>query len=271
MDIIDRLNRGAEAVARLPGLRGIVQSQARGRFLANRDNNMFWGVHSSWDEAVAAAVACGTAGYDNAGSAALYTHRTRIDTYDYPALCWIMRSADEGLGSVFDVGGSIGIKYLAFKEALARWPALLWTVQDVPAVVEFGRKLSAERGPEPNLAFTSNFNDGDGIDLLYASGVLQYLPASLGDLLSGFRRLPRRLVINTTAIHSAHDFFTVNSVGTAFCPYRVQTQATLVRGLTKLGYRMREVWTNTGKLLVIPDRPEYSLRDYSGYCLDLKA
>jgi len=271
VDLIELMNRGVMAAARMPGLRGIVRSQARARFLANRDSNMFWGVHSSWEEAVAAAQACGNAGYDNTDSAALYTHRTRMDTYDYPALCWIMRSAADGLASVFDVGGSIGIKYLAYREALGRWPALRWTVQDVPAVVEYGRKLSAERGSEPNLAFTSSFSDGDGIDILYASGVLQYLPAALGDLLGSYRRLPRRLIINTTAIHTAHDFFTVNSIGTAFCPYRVQTQATLVRGLTRLGYRMREVWTNTGKQLLIPDRPDYSLHDYSGFCLDLKA
>ena len=101
--------------------------------------------------------------------------------------------------------------------------------------------------------------------------VLQYLPRTLGELMSGYKRLPRRIVINTAAIHGEHEFFTVNSVGTAFCPYRIQTQAGLVRGLTALGYRLRETWINPGKPMTIPHRPEHSLGHYSGFCLDLNA
>lgn len=97
----------------------------------------------------------------------------------------------------------------------------------------------------------------------------QYLPQTLSELLSGYRRLPRRIVVNTTAVHPEHAFFSVDSIGTSFCPYRVQTQASLIRGLTSLGYRMRESWINPDKLLTIPLRPDRSLRHYSGYCLDL--
>jgi putative methyltransferase (TIGR04325 family) len=93
----------------------------------------------------------------------------------------------------------------------------------------------------------------------------------LGDLLSSYRRLPKRIIINTAAIHTEHEFFTVNSLGTAFCPYRVQTQASLVRGLSALGYKIRETWINPDKPLVIPYRPDYSLRQYCGFCLDQKS
>jgi putative methyltransferase (TIGR04325 family) len=99
--------------------------------------------------------------------------------------------------------------------------------------------------------------------------VVQYLPGTLGDLLAGWQRLPRRIVINTAAIHTQHEFFTVNSLGTAFCPYRVQTQASLIRGLTRLGYRLREARTHPVKVMHIPFHPEPSLDHYSGYCLDL--
>lgn len=105
--------------------------------------------------------------------------------------------------------------------------------------------------------------------MLYASGVLQYLPQTLGELLGGYRKLPRRIVINTTAVHSQHEHFTVNNILAAFCPYRVQTQAGLIRGLTSLGYRLHETWTSPDKALVIPCQPDYSLAHYSGYCLDL--
>jgi putative methyltransferase (TIGR04325 family) len=263
------LHSAVNRIVRLPGLKTIAARQARRAFIANRDRNMFLGVFETWPQAEAAARGFGQAGYDNSESANLYLTRVRIDRHDYPALHWLYRSMSEGLRKVFDVGGSTGIKYFAFREHLAAWPDLQWTVQDVPAMVAKGRELVAREPGVKNLQFTDRFDDGDGGDVLFASGVLQYLPMSLADLLSGFRNLPKRIVINTAAIHSSRDYFTVNSIGTAFCPYRVQTQATLVRGLTKLGYRLRETWVNPDKPLVIPLDSEHSLKDYSGYVLDL--
>lgn len=269
MALIETLHRRIDALAQYAPLRGVVQRQARGAFVANRDRNLFLGVHSSWDEAASAACAFGVAGYDNDASAVIYDHRTRMDPHDYPSLYWLTRSLQEGLKSVFDVGGAIGIKYLAFREPLQQVADLVWRVQDVPAMVRHGRELAAPRGDGERLQFTERFEDGEGLDVLFASGVLQYLPHTLGELLAGYRRLPRRIVINAAAVHAEHEFFTVNSLGTAFCPYRVQTQAKLIRPLTTLGYRLRDSWINPDKPLIIPQRPDHSLRQYSGYCLDL--
>jgi putative methyltransferase (TIGR04325 family) len=267
--LIDNLHRRVDALADWPIVGPMVHRQAREAFVANRDQNLFLGVHATWEEAAAAAQAFGRAGYDNSDSAQLYNHRTRMDPHDYPSLYWLSRSLQEGMKGVFDVGGAIGIKFIAFREPLSRWPDLLWRVQDVPAMVAHGRQLAQDRGDATRLQFTDRFEEGEGLDVLFASGVLQYLPRTLGDLLSGYRRLPRRIVINTAAVHPQHEFFTVNSLGTAFCPYRVQTQASLVRGLTALGYKLRESWVNPDKPMTIPFRPEHSLRHYSGFCLDL--
>ena len=43
----------------------------------------------------------------------------------------------------------------------------------------------------------------------------------------------------------------------------------LVRGLTGLGYRLRESWVNPGKPMVVALRADRSLDHYSGYCFDL--
>jgi putative methyltransferase (TIGR04325 family) len=240
-------------------------------FIANRDQNLFYGVYDSWGAAQQAASGYGRAGYDNDDSARIYDHRVRIDPHDYPSLYWLTRSWYEGLRSVFDIGGAIGIKFLAFRDAHKPFADLAWRVCDVPAMVAHGEALACERGDAGRLTFTSRDEDGDGFDILFASGVLQYLPKTLGEVVAGYARKPRRIVINTAAIHPEHDFFTVNSIGTAFCPYRVQTQASMARGLTKLGYRLREVWTNPDKPLVIPTHPSHSLRQYAGYCFDLTA
>lgn len=238
-------------------------------FIANRDQNLFYGVHDTWEQAETAAAGYGRAGYDNSDSAQIYDYRLRIDPHDYPSLYWLTRSWHEGLRSVFDIGGAIGIKYIAFKDAHKAFPDVSWRVCDVPAMAVHGAQLAAERGDAGRLTFTSNFEEGDGFDVLFASGVLQYLPRALGDIVAGYVRKPRRIVVNTAAIHPEFDFYTVNSIGTAFCPYRVQTQATVTRSLSKLGYRLREAWINPDKPLVIPGDPARSLRNYSGYCFDL--
>lgn len=269
MGLMQSLQRGASSLPRWPIVGPLALRRAKREFVANRERNLFLGVYESWSEAEAAAIGHGATGYDNPESANLYLTRTRIDQHDYPALYWLYRSLHEGHRTVFDVGGSTGIKYFAFREALSPWPELMWTVQDVAAMVRRGRELLASDPAIANLKFTERFEDGSGTDILYASGVLQYLPAPLGEMLAGFRALPRRIIINTAAIHPSRDYFTVNSIGTAFCPYRVQTQASLVRGLGKLGYRMKEGWTNPDKLLTIPFDPEHSLGNYSGYALDL--
>ena len=269
MTLLASLHRAVDSLSSWPFIGGIARRQALDAFRTNRDQNLFHGVYQTWEEAEAAARVFGIAGYDNTESASIYDHRIRLDQHDYPSLCWITRSMHEGLRSVFDIGGAIGIKFIAFQDALKPFPDVAWRVCDHRRHVAHGRELAKARGDEARLSFTSRLEDGDGFDLLFASGVLQYLPRTLGDIVAGYSRRPRRIVINTTAIHPEFDFFTVNSIGTAFCPYRVQTQASLVRGLKAQGYRLRESWSNPDKPLTIPFRPEHSLRSYSGFCCDL--
>lgn len=269
MPLVDTLRGAVDSFSRWPLLKGITDRQARDAFVANRDQNLFYGVYQRREEAEAAAASYGKSGYDNQESADLYRFMMRIAPHDYPALYWISRSLSEGMTSVFDVGGAIGIKFYAFKEHLSAWPQLRWRVQDVPAVAQRGREIAQERGVAGQLDFTDDFAAGDGVDLLFASGVVQYLPKRLGEMLEGYKQLPKRIVVNTAAIHPQHEFYTVNSIGTAFCPYRIQTQAGFVGSLSKLGYRLKETWQNIGKPMTIPFRPDYSISDYSGYCMDL--
>lgn len=262
MALIEQLRRRVDGLASLPGIGGLIRRQARGAFVANRDQTMFFRVHGNWEGAAAAEL--GPASNDNSNSAQLYDNRTRIDPHDYPSLYWIDRSMDEGMTSVFDIGGAIGIKLIAFRERLKRWPHLPWLVQDVPAMAEHGRTLAQDRGDAAQLRFSACFETDEGLDLLFASGVLQYLPKALGELLRSYQKLPRRIVVNTAEIRPAQSFFTVNRTGAAFCPYRVHTLAELVRGLTSLGYRLRESWVNPGKPMVVAFRPDRSLDHYSG-------
>jgi putative methyltransferase (TIGR04325 family) len=268
MTIGSKLHKLVDIGLRLPVVRQVVQAEYHRDFIANQRQNLFLGMYTTWEEAEAAARAYGRAGYDNPDSANMYLNRIRMDEHDYPSLYWIGRSMQEGFRTVMDVGGATGIKFYAFRQELDRWRDFSWLVYDVPAMVQRGREVAAEQGVSDKLRFTDDFRAGDGVDVLLASGVLQYLPRTLPEMLQSLSALPKRIIINTCAIHQEHEYFTVNSIGTAFCPYRVQTQAALVKGLGALGYKLRTTWRNPAKPLTIPDRPAYSLTEYTGLFLE---
>jgi putative methyltransferase (TIGR04325 family) len=267
--MLQRLHAMVDRSVHWPGVRRLIESSYLKAFLENRDQNLFHGVFDSFDSAAARASSYGVAGYDNEASAALYLDYLRVDAHDYPSMFWLQRSFHEGMRSVFDVGGSIGIKYYAFAKALPLPGDVKWTVEDVAAVVAKGKSLAQDRGVSQTLHLTDQMIAGDGAEILFASGSLQYLPRTLGAYLTEWSSRPRRIIVNTTPIHPTKEFFTVNSIGTAFCPYRVQTQAGLVKELTGLGYKMQDNWVNRGKEMRLPIHPELSLDHYRGFCFDL--
>ncbi len=269
MHLLQRLHSTVDRGVQLPGVRKLVESSYLKAFVQNRDQNLFHGVFDSFDAAAARAASYGDSGYDNEASASLYLDYMRVDAHDYPAMLWLQRSFQEGMRSVFDVGGSIGIKYYAFAKTLPMPSDVNWTVEDVPAVVVKGKALALERGVTQNLHFTDRMMAGAGAQVLFASGSLQYLPRSLFEDLAEWSTKPRRIIVNITPIHPTHEFFTVNSIGTAFCAYRVQTQSSLVRQLTTLGYTMKDNWINRGKEMRLPLHPDLSLDHYRGFCFDL--
>ncbi len=251
----------------LQPLRQLAQAAAYRRFLENTDQNLFWGVFDSFDAAAAAAPATRPLGYDNEASAQLYV--PQIYSFDYPALFWIGRSFDDGLHSVFDLGGHVGIKHYAFRRLLHYPDDLRWTVCDVPAVVERGRMLALQKAPGGKLVFTTDFRAASGFDVLLASGSLQYLPLRIGQMLAEMPVKPRRIVLNVTALHPSRTYYTLNSIGTAFCPYRVQAHDELVAELVSHGYRRRDEWENWGKVIHVPLTTDHDVQHYTGFCFDL--
>lgn len=269
MKVAELVSKGVHAARERGPLNWARVAWWRRQFVHQRAAHLFLGVFSRFDEAVASAPKTAPLSYDNPASARLYLNRLHADEYDYPAIFWIGESLREGMRSVADVGGAVGIKYFAFEELL-RWPeGLRWLVIDMPAVAEEGRRFAAERGVPPGtLAFSDRIADADGVDVFYASGALQYLEKSLPEILSTYARKPRRLVINTTPIHEKWSFFTLNSIGTAYCGYRVMARDAFIAAVEAQGYRLRDSWRNPGKQMKIIGAPEHSLSYYSGFCFD---
>lgn len=270
MAAYDGIRHLARSVRELPGIRHYRANAYARRFASATNVNLYRGVFDTFEAAAASSPPTKPAGYDNDASAGLYAEDLEPYLKDYPAALWLERAFGEGAKSVFDLGGHFGVKYYALASRLSYPGDLRWTVCDVPAVTRRGAEIAAERDRGGHLRFTTEYGDLDGQDVLYASGSIQYLPTPLGDILGRLGRKPRRLIINTAAIHPNRTFYTLNSIGTAFCPYRVMSERDFVGSMEVLGYRMRDRW-ETPKDFVIPFEKGYDLDSFKGYCFDLEA
>jgi putative methyltransferase (TIGR04325 family) len=264
--VLEGAHRAVERMAGWPGVEGALKRRYDRMFEANREANLFRGVFATFDEAQASAPATLPLGYDNPASAAMYLDRTRR-TYptDYPVLFWLQRLLSEGCTTIFDLGGHIGVSYYAYRRYLAYPASLRWRVHDVPAVMEQGRKFALEKDKERHLGFCDRFEEADGMQVLAAQGSLQYLPETLAERLSRLASPPRHVLLNLTPLHERESFFTLQSVGTAFCPYRITATGEFLKSFESLGYALADSWENPDKKCEIPFHPGHSLDRYYGF------
>lgn len=265
MGWLETLHRSVDQLAHAPGIRDLALHRYRQRFVNNVNANLFLGVFDSFEAAASSAPAVRPLGYDNDASANL-AYSPELQPRDYPPMFWLQKAFASGLRTVFDLGGHVGVRYYGYRRVMDFPSGLRWTVCDVPAVVARGRELAATRAPGGQLAFTCDYQAAAEHEVLFASGSLQYLPLSLAELLAELPRKPRCVIVNITPIHPSRSFFTLNSIGTAFCAYRVQAHDRFVSELQALGYAKLDEWENTGKAMTLPYTDGYDVPHYSGFC-----
>lgn len=260
-----RLARGMET---LPGFRQAGSVLYERHFARAANANLFRGVYQDYETALASAPGTKPQGYDHEEPAAMYDLRRKmLSPSDYPALFWISRLL-ETQRNVFDFGGHIGLLYYAFSRYMPMPADLRWTVCDVPAVCRRGEALAEQNGVKA-LHFTDRFVESRSHDVLFASGSLQYLQPSLAKMLIEADARPRHLLVNLTPMHERHDYWTLQNISTAFCPYRIVMRDRFVGELMSLGYRVVDRWANPDKQCLIPFHPDHSLSSYDGMLLSL--
>jgi putative methyltransferase (TIGR04325 family) len=255
-----------EALAGLPLLGAILRGRYEREFAESRDANLFRGVYGSYEEALATAPASLPKGYDNPASAGMYLDRTR-KTYptDYPVLFWLQKLVREGRRRIFDLGGHIGVSYYAYRRYLDYPADLTWRVHDVPAVMEQGRRHAAEKDAQRQLSFADDFADARHAEILLAMGSLQYLQDTLAERLAKLAARPPHVIVNLMPLHERASYWTLQSVGTAFCPYRITAAGEFLASFEKLGYALVDTWENPDKKCPIPFHPGHSLDRYHGF------
>lgn len=232
------------------------------KFKKNKNLNLFRGVYSSFDQAMAAIPKGVNPGYDNSDSAQMYKHLCeQIFAADYPNLLWLSKIFKEGC-QVFDLGGHIGIKYYSYQKYIDFPQNFNWTVSDVPAVVKEGKKWS-EKQNALHLTFSTQIDGFNGYDILFALGSLQYIDFDLGAALKKMELKPHHIIISAPLTHLP-TFYSVNNIGTAYCVYVLRNEEEFIKSISDAGYKLVDQWINEGKRCEIPFYPDHSIEGYRG-------
>lgn len=228
--------------------------------------NAYCGAYPDFASALAAAPDTLPHGYDHAETAMLYAARTRyVLACDYPAIFWLGRLFEEGCRTVCDFGGSIGIKYYAFRRYLDYPPDLRWTVHELPAIASAGRQWASEHDDHRQLVFDADRTAADGQDIVFASGSLQYLDYRLWELIPKLAKPPKHILVTTLPLHDSRTFFTVQNIGAVYCAYGIIARPEFVAAMQAAGYAIRDQWDQPDRQCDIPFHPECQVNKYYGF------
>jgi putative methyltransferase (TIGR04325 family) len=245
-------------IVRIPGLRYWV---ARWIFLRPGHNtHRFLGVFATYAEAKAQVPARFDGGFDDFNPVV----DEKIPERDAEVVR-ILSTILPDARAVFDLGGNIGMSFYQYRTRIAYPPGLRWTVCDVAAVIEAGRRTAQERG-EKQLEFTTETRQADGADIYLTNGALQYFEVTFADMLRELPHPPRHLVINRVPLTAHAPFFTLQHMGTSIVPYHINNLDETVASLQVLGYRLVERWEND-RFCDILLRPDRRVPHYYGFYL----
>lgn len=263
MSIVEFGRKVARNAWRVPGV-GQLMAADYARHFATCPRNKFRGVYPTFQAAEASVPPGKRVGYDFDELGGMYRDRmTKACQSDYAVLYW-MKDILDAQSFVFDFGGHVGVSYYGWENYL-RYPAgLRWRVYDVPAIARAGAELARERNC-PGLSFTSSVEDGRDCTVFFAAGSLQYTDELLPGILARLGSKPRHIIVNKMPLYDGETFVTVQSTGRAFHAYRIFNRDEFVSGVTALGYRVVDDWSNREQHCEIPFTRGRDIDAYSGY------
>ncbi|HEY5961328.1 MAG TPA: methyltransferase, TIGR04325 family [Polyangiaceae bacterium] len=233
--------------------------------------NGCYGVFNDFEAAEASARRHLPVGYDAADTGSWYRDMMeRVQHDEYPMLYWFEKTLPTSR-TVVEIGGHVGVAFYSFATRV-KFPAdLKWTIVDVPTVTRAGEDLALQRG-ETRLQFCNEFSAMLApMDLLMASGSLQYVPGPLlPSRLLAMQQRPTHIIIHKTpVIAQPKGYVTLQNISAAWCPYRIFGFGELIEPLLDLGYELVDSWAKE-RVINIPRRPDLRVTHYSGYYLRTK-
>lgn len=207
----------------------------------------FAGAFSSRETALASLPVAARAAYDQDDVADVsYEAMTRVLPWDYPVLFWLQLClAQQDRLKLLDAGGHLGTKFTGFGDHLDTG-RIDWTVWDLPAIIRAARTWQAEDRLPAELAFVDAPAEAGPVDLLLASGLMQYLDRPLADLIAEMAAPPRWILLNKVAVRTGETLVTLERIGPAQVPYQIRSEAGWTAELAALGYEIRDSWDIPG-------------------------
>jgi putative methyltransferase (TIGR04325 family) len=206
-----------------------------------------------------------------------YNHRSIAEFYkkslgdfnpgDYPVLFWLSRILPAAR-LVFELGGSIGSGYYAYRRFQPFPPELRWVICELPETVRVGEEIARERN-ETQLAFTDQRETAGHPDIYATFGALQYIEEPFARIIGKLDARPPHLLVNRVPFCEGPSFITLQNNGSWFSPYKVQNKSDFIQGITSLGYELVDQWkVNRLDSFLLPlDRP---MPGYHGLYFRLK-
>ena len=97
-----------------------------------------------------------------------------------------------------------------------------WTVWDLPTLLRAGRKAQADGLVSKDISFAETPADAGEVDLLLASGLMQYLDISFTQLVDRMTVRPRWVLLNKVATRPSDDLVTLQLIGKKRVPYQMR-------------------------------------------------
>jgi putative methyltransferase (TIGR04325 family) len=214
------------------------------------------GIYKTFYDALLDAPSHKLSGYDHRVIAEFY--RQRIDDFnpaDYPVLFWLSRLLPEAR-FVFELGGSVGVGYYAYRRYIPFPERLRWVICEVPETVHFGDEIARERN-ETQLAFTDQREVNEDPDIYATFGALQYIEEPFAEIIGSLRAKPVHLLINRIPLCEETPFITLQNNGCWFSPYKVDNRTAFIESVEALGYQLEDKWemNRPNNFLLAPGEP----------------
>lgn len=204
--------------------------------------------------------------YDHADVAAVnFEAMCALRVWDYPVMFWLNRLNEPGL-RILDAGGHFGTKYIAFRGHLPL-DEVVWTVFDLPETVQSARKAQRLGQVPAGIGFTDDLATAGRVDLLLASGLLQYLDIPFAQFVAQLPDRPQHIILNKVATREGPSVTTLERIGPARVPYQMRCRAEFEAQLDAAGYRVLDSWDIPSLGHVIDTHPELGRSISRGYVL----
>ncbi len=204
--------------------------------------------------------------YDHAEVASVnFEWMCALQSWDYPAIFWLDKLSSPGM-NILDAGGHFGTKYIAFKRHI-RLEQLTWTIYDLTETIRTARFAQRQGDVPQSINFIDDLSDAPAVDLLFASGLLQYLDIPFPQFVAQLTNRPKHILLNKVATREGPSVVTLERIGPARVPYQIRCRQDFEAQIAAMNYVIADSWDIPSLGHVINTHPELGRSVSRGYLL----